>query len=498
MKQFLIIPLGGLGSRFEREGYKTYKPFLPISSKLRIIDNIISNFPQKDTHVILIANNKKYNFIKLNFKRKNTTIIKINNHKFGPMHSLFLAIDKIKRVVKKNSFYVSYSDINWKWDFKKVEKIKLKKKIIVFSHKGFHPHLETDEKSDFFLCNKNSEIKRVSEKKIIKKDYKKNYLAIGCYYFESLRYFEFFFNLSFFKKPYLKREIYLINFLEYCLKRKIKINHYLIDKFVHLGTPSQYENFLQWKKFYSEAPKKSLKLNLPGLMLMAGQGKRVKNLREKKPFLQIRNYKAYEFIFNKFGSSKKIIVINRNFYKSFGKKYKLLKIEKTNSMFETVENSLSLIKDLKNFFIHSCDCFGLFNKKRFINFLKNKKPDVVLFAFNISNLQRKLSNAHTTIRFKNNSIYSINIKKLSNKSNELGHAGFFWISSKKVFDHVKNFHKTKKFNREILLDDYFKFLFDKKLCTIKCFKLDQYIHFGSIPEYFELKYWENFFKNDNL
>ena len=61
LKQFLIIPLGGLGSRFEREGYKTYKPFLPISSKLRIIDNIISNFPQKDTHVILIANNKKYN-----------------------------------------------------------------------------------------------------------------------------------------------------------------------------------------------------------------------------------------------------------------------------------------------------------------------------------------------------------------------------------------------------------------------------------------------------
>ena len=42
--------------------------------------------------------------------------------------------------------------------------------------------------------------------------------------------------------------------------------------------------------------KKSLKLNLPGLMLMAGQGKRVKNLREKKPFLQIRKYKAYEFI----------------------------------------------------------------------------------------------------------------------------------------------------------------------------------------------------------
>ena len=40
MKQFLIIPLGGLGTRFIKAGYKTYKPFLRTSSQSRIISGI--------------------------------------------------------------------------------------------------------------------------------------------------------------------------------------------------------------------------------------------------------------------------------------------------------------------------------------------------------------------------------------------------------------------------------------------------------------------------
>ena len=49
-----------------------------------------------------------------------------------------------------------------------------------------------------------------------------------------------------------------------------------------------------------------------------------------------------------------------------------------------------------------------------------------------------------------------------------------------------------KFNREILLDDYFKFLFDEKIYNVHYFMLDDYIHIGSINEYLELKYWENY------
>ena len=146
MKQFLVIPLGGLGKRFEDQGYKTYKPFLEISKKSRIIDNIINNFPKSNTHLIIIGNEKKFKNITSNYKRKNTSFIKINNHKSGPMYSLFLAREKLKEIIKENNFFVSYSDINWKWNYKKIKDYILDKKIVIFSHKGFHPHLETDSK----------------------------------------------------------------------------------------------------------------------------------------------------------------------------------------------------------------------------------------------------------------------------------------------------------------------------------------------------------------
>ena len=81
--------------------------------------------------------------------------------------------------------------------------------------------------------------------------------------------------------------------------------------------------------------------------------------------------------------------------------------------------------------------------------------------------------------------------------NEFGHAGFFWIKNENILKDLKNFSFKSKLKREVLLDDYFKFLFDKKICKVKCFKVDNYVHIGSIKEYQELKYWENYFYDED-
>ena len=77
-------------------------------------------------------------------------------------------------------------------------------------------------------------------------------------------------------------------------------------------------------------------------------------------------------------------------------------------MLNTIEKSENLLKEKKNFFILSCDCFGVFQKKDFI--YKKNNPDIVLFAFNISNLQRSILNSHTTIEFKMNKIIQLMLK----------------------------------------------------------------------------------------
>ena len=67
------------------------------------------------------------------------------------------------------------------------------------------------------------------------------------------------------------------------MRLKQKINFFNINNFVHLGTPEQYEDFLNWREIIKIKFKKSLNLKNLCVMLMAGKGKRVLGLNEKKP-----------------------------------------------------------------------------------------------------------------------------------------------------------------------------------------------------------------------
>ena len=165
-------------------------------------------------------------------------------------------------------------------------------------------------------------------------------------------------------------------------------------------------------------------------------------------------------------------------------------------MLNTIEKSENLLKEKKTFFFYHVIVLVFF-KERLKKFIKKNNPDIVLFAFNISNLQRSILNSHTTIEFKMNKIASINVKRFSKNKTELGHAGFFWIKSNKIFKNLQKFQKAKKIKREILLDDYFKYLFDNRLCKVASYKLKDYINNGYIKEYQEIKYWESYFDNED-
>ena len=77
----------------------------------------------------------------------------------------------------------------------------------------------------------------------------------------------------------------------------------------------------------------------------------------------------------------------------------------------------------------------------------------------------------------------------------MGHAGFFWIKDGNIFNHISNFKKNYKkgFGRELIIDDYFKYLIEKKIVNTSYLILKNYIHVGSNEEYLEYKYWQNYF-----
>jgi len=55
----------------------------------------------------------------------------------------------------------------------------------------------------------------------------------------------------------------------------------------------------------------------------------------------------------------------------------------------------------------------------------------------------------------------------------------------------------KNLNREPIIDDYFKFLLKKNFVKVNYFKIDNYVHIGSAPEYREFNYWDKYFNNEN-
>lgn len=408
------------------------------------------------------------------------------------MYSIYLGLDKINKIVKneKNIFFC-YSDINWKWNKKIILKKLKNSKSAIFTHKGFHPHLEVNSKSDFCL-NKGSRIIQISEKKTFKENYRNELLAIGCYFVKELNLVNNFFKNFKFRN---KKEYYLTSFINYLLLNKVLIKKINVSKFVHLGMPSQYEDYLKWQKYNLEINTTNKKNKYSVVMLMGGKGKRLSKITHFKPFLDINGKPIFKLIFDKLYSKEKFIITNNNYKKKLSKRFKLVLIKKTNSMFNSIYQSHFFLKSKSKYFLTSCDCFGLFDDKKFNFIIDNSDNDLVIFAFKFSNLQKKLGNAHTQLTIENNKITKIKVKSNFRESN-YGHGGFFWVNSDKVFDYLDHFKHSyfyKNINREVLIDDYFRFLLMRKFINISYVLLDDYVHIGSEKEYLEHKYWNNYF-----
>jgi HAD superfamily hydrolase (TIGR01509 family) len=89
----IIIPIGGKGERFVKEGYKESKHLIPIFNKLMIeyvIDNIKYN---KDDYIFIICNEK--NNIPFFTKHPNIIVIKINKETRGATETLMVGLDII-------------------------------------------------------------------------------------------------------------------------------------------------------------------------------------------------------------------------------------------------------------------------------------------------------------------------------------------------------------------------------------------------------------------
>ena len=218
-------------------------------------------------------------------------------------------------------------------------------------------------------------------------------------------------------------------------------------------------------------------------MLAGGKGSRTKNIVKNKILMKINNNFLYKKILDKYESDKNYIIINDNKLKKYIKYKNLifLKIPPTNSMFDTLLKSQNNLINLKNFFLTSCDCLPNFDNIKLIKIITDKNIDVIFFGFNFTNLQKNLFSAHSMLKLSKDKVVDIDVKK-KYIQNSLGHAGYFWIRNGNIFNYLNLYKKSnqyKNLKREIIIDDFFKFLINKKLINSSYLIAKNYLHFGS-------------------
>lgn len=246
----IVITCAGKSNRFKKEGINTPKFLLPLGNRT-VISNILDTYDDNDNfHLVLtnkqLAQNPSLKSYLKNLKR-NIYLNIIKEHNLGPTYSAIQA----KTCNSKKDIIISYCDFLIDWDYKKFKRQIYEYDYGITSFKGFHP-------SSFsgtlycYLKVKNNHVVNLREKKSFTKKPSEEFASAGSYFFKNFDLFKEYakkaINSKKFKKEY--GEIYTSLPYTFLIKEKKVILNFEVNKFISLGTPKDYHEYLNWRNFF--------------------------------------------------------------------------------------------------------------------------------------------------------------------------------------------------------------------------------------------------------
>ena len=494
MKLNVIIPMAGYGERFKKAGYDTYKPFIIIKNK-PMIDYVIEAFPNEVTKYIIInpesINSEQKEYLN---KKDNVILIEVTPHKKGPSYSIYSARNELPL---NESFFIAYSDIYWTWDFDEVRKL-LDYDGIVFTRRKFHPHLIDNNFSGFCKPREDNPniLYEIKEKGSFTNDWMNEPLSVGTFYIKSGRELIEAIENDIKTNNTAANEFFSTTPFNHLLKKNKTVYLSDVDFFIHWGIPAQLEDFNFWKGVIEKNSRKNNLTDIKNICSMGGLGKRMKEISNKpKALLDIEGIPMYQFVMKKFSSKENIFITTDEVYKELSKyntnEYKIINIgEQTKSQLDTIKKSKKEFIESNNFFLTSCDAYGIFDMDDLKNFIKDNNPDAIIFSFNPTLLQSKSKGHHTFISQQDNKVTAVHIKSKSS-NDDVGLAGFFWFKKGELFNELDNIPKDEK--NEMCADHILKHLVNIRK-KVMSYTLPYYIHLGTVDEYKEFKFWNSYNK----
>lgn len=239
-----VILLSGLSNRFTEKGYPI-KPLIKIKDQ-KIIEWAVKSVYENESNYkdyIFVVKNTDVELYDIKNVVQNTfdscTVEVIPQHSLGPVFSLkqlTTPIDPAEEIV------VCYCDLFIKWDFSNFVDFARNELCdgVIASHTNWHPHR---------IYNNYFAYMRVQEDNVLEIQEKKHFTnnpinepaSSGIYYFKSHYIMQKYLNELLDLKITVNNEYYVTMVYNLMIRDKLKVNHFLSDNYVCLGTPKDVE-----------------------------------------------------------------------------------------------------------------------------------------------------------------------------------------------------------------------------------------------------------------
>ena len=507
----VVIPMSGMSRRFSVAGYKDPKYLLEIDGRT-VIEHIVNLYP-KDSEFVFIINDKHEKETEvvevLNRITDDPTIITINQHKKGPVHTVLEAerfIDDDEPVI------VNYCDFSMKWDYddfvSHIEDTQCDGSVI--SYTGFHPHMLGSDNYAFCRLREGSyQIEEIREKQPFTDNKMSEYASTGTYYFKKGKYVKHYFQQLIDEEISCKDEYYVSLVYNLMIKDGLYNTVYEVPNMLQWGTPLDVKMYQQWSNYYADNMNGIKPLKIKGcttVIPMAGAGSRFskEGYGVPKPFLEVNGgYMINQALRCLPETDNKIFACLRSHMSMLPLEdfENVVWIDEvTEGQACTTELLVDKVNEGDSILLSACDNGALYDSNKFADLIENVENDIVVWSYRNNYTAHHNPNMYSWLDVDDDgNVNKVNVKKFpygSNPVDEYAIVGTMFFRNKEVYK--KSLERLYETNERVNGEFYVDTLLNTAIelgYKVKNFEIDHYICWGTPNDLKTYRYWQKFFNS---
>ena len=512
----IIIPMAGRSQRFKDQGYIGQKYMLPIGDQT-VIEGIVNCFAPDDQFHFIISKNQVEETVGLpeflDSIVKFSTVHVIDDHNFGPAYSVLEIIE----LVNDQELLITYCDFLVDWDYRAFLSFAAKWDSVIPTFSGFQPASFGENLFAYIRRDNEGRVLELREKQCFTKNRVEEPASVGIYYFRSAEIFSIYAREIIEDQCRDLPEAYVSLLANPMVRDGLKVATFDVDKFICLGTPRDYEEFIYWQGILQHPPTDIVALNREpivdvNLIPMAGSGSRFleKGFKTPKPLLTFNQKSLIEHATLCLPKSRRSIYVCRvnDFLLSRLRRLltqlvsglSLINLRKmTAGQLDTCLTLKGEIGDEDSVFIASCDYSVKYDIDAWDAFIKDEECDIAVWTNKLGSMpvRRYEAFGYCEIGTANDVIRVVEKTTLSREPwNDPMIVGSFWFRNWKTLCQIGDIVEKRGYYgkaSESFIGVNLNYLIEMGY-KVKCFWVDEWISYGDPFEYEMIHFWSEYFE----